>query len=350
MGKYRILIVDDDDDARRILSMALRPRFETVEAGDGLAALSRLEMFEPDLALIDIMMPMMDGYQLCQALRKHPRFSNIPVLFLSAYGSKENAKQSYAVGGNLFIAKPVDPDRVIRNINITIEHEAPQVRAKRYTVEQLEGMEPEPGAAPSLSSPEPSAPAAEPALGGASKASLGPAAPAGAKPRILIVDDDAETRLMIDLTLRDSFEITKAANGMEAVERMVDYEPDIALLDIMMPRMNGYQLLQSIRRNPMFHRMPVIVLSAKSARRDREYAEKLGASAYLAKPYHVDELLRTLDQVMAAPGFFVRAKSRSIEQIHGERIQDEKAQTDDILRKARTSSHDRRDDPFGRIS
>jgi CheY-like chemotaxis protein len=357
MGKYRILIVDDDEDARHILSMALCPKYETVEAHDGLDALARLDASEPDMAIIDVMMPIMDGYQLCEAIRRHPNHGKMPVLFLSAYGSKENAKKSYESGGDLFMVKPIAPDRVLKNVDLTIEQAKPEMRVKRHTIEWLasastndlvklvklgEAMGEAKGEAPP---PPPQLPA-RPAPGGAlnarfTAASASPApapapassqAAAGARPRILVVDDDPEARIMIELSLRDQYEIAKASNGMEAIERLVDCEPDLMLVDIMMPKMNGYQLLQSIRRNPLFCEMPVIVLSAKSSPRDRDYAAKLGATAYLAKPYQVEEMLQTLRVITSAVGFRARSKSRSIEQIHRERVLDEKAETDDLLR------------------
>ena len=77
--------------------------------------------------------------------------------------------------------------------------------------------------------------------------------------RVLVVDDDGEMLNMLSLALRDSYEVTTASNGMEAIERLVDYTPDLMLIDIMMPKMNGYQLLQSVRRNPYFSHTPVIV-------------------------------------------------------------------------------------------
>jgi CheY-like chemotaxis protein len=359
MGKYRILIVDDDEDARRILSMALRPQYETVEANDGLDALARLDASEPDVAIIDVMMPIMDGYQLCEAIRRHPSYGKMPVMFLSAYGSKENAKKSYESGGNLFMIKPLAPDRVLKNVDLTIEQARPEIRVKRHTIEWLalastddlaklaKPAEAKGEASPAPHPPAravlggsrdgrpqavPPAPASAPRERPASPLPLPAQAVVGARPRILVVDDDPETRVMVDLAIRDQFEVAKASNGMEAIERLVDCEPDLMLVDIMMPKMNGYQLLQSIRRNPLFREMPVVVLSAKSSPRDRDYAAKLGATAYLAKPYQVEELLQALRVITAATGFRVRPKSRSIEQIRRERVLDEKAETDDLLR------------------
>ncbi|MCL5270561.1 MAG: response regulator, partial [bacterium] len=289
MSKYRVMIVDDDDDTRKMLALALQPRYEVVEAGDGLDALSKLETHEPDFAIIDIMMPMMDGYQLCEAIRRHPRFNVMQVMFLSAYGSKENVQRSYAAGANLFMTKPVNPSRILKNIDFTIEHEPPPLRRKRYTLKELEALDilqeenekarvrvkaesqsreqpaPPPRPTPSpthrsapqtgyTAQPQPQ-PAPQSTPQSAPQPAPQPAAQAQARPadvnhgpvhpRVLVVDDDLELLRMMDLALRDYFEVARAANGIEAIERMVDCEPDLMLLDIMMPKMNGYQLLQS---------------------------------------------------------------------------------------------------------
>lgn len=332
MSKYRILIVDDDDDMRRLIGMMLKSRYEVVEACDGLDALSKLEIVEPDFAIIDIMMPLMDGYQVCEAIRRHPRFKSIQVLFLSAFGGTENIKKSYAVGANLFMTKPIDPERIVKNIDFTIEHEPPQRQPKRYTIEQIAALERakdhhqdkrEAAHEGALRADRPgrewrpreeSIFADEPASARAAAPSVGIPG-GGERPRLLLVDDDAELIQMLDLALREEYEITTAGNGIEAIERMVDYQPDLMLIDIMMPKMNGYQLLQSIRRNAYFGQMPVIVLSAKSSAKDKEYALKLGATQFLGKPFRMEELLGTLHGVVRAPEFKVRPKRMTIFEI-----------------------------------
>lgn len=327
MAKYRIMIIDDDDDARHIISLALKERYETVQASDGLDALSKLEIYEPDFAIIDIMMPLMDGYQVCEAIRRHPSFSTIPVLFLSAYGSKENIKRGYAVGANLFMTKPVDPTRVLKNIDFTIEHEPPVLRKKQYTLEELPDVEkrmaekrqretqPEPEQAPPPASPSEQR----------TQGSTIPRQTRAMKPRVLIVDDDEEIVQMLTMALEDDYEITVSFNGLEAIQRIVHFEPDLMIMDIMMPKMNGYQLLQSIRRNSFFRDLPVVVLSAKSTPKDREYAAKLGANKFLAKPYNLHDLTGALQGIVEGDKFRIRPKSHSILEIKERLYQEDKA-------------------------
>ena len=143
MGKYRIMIIDDDADTRHLIGLALRPRYEAVEVCDGLDALSKLELYEPDFAIIDIAMPVMDGFQVCEAIRHHQKFNSMQVMFLSGHDDKESIKKSYAVGANLFMTKPVDPERILKNIDFTIAHTPPPLHVKRHTTEEIERLETE---------------------------------------------------------------------------------------------------------------------------------------------------------------------------------------------------------------
>ena len=303
MSRYRIMIVDDDDDLRRVLRMTLEVRYEVVEACDGLDALSKLDSHEPDFAIIDITMPLMDGYQLCEAIRRHKSFNAIQVMFLSAHGTRESIKRGYSVGANLFMPKPVDPARLLRNVDFTIRHQRPPLRPKRHSIDQLRGM------APAGRNPQTPAATSAPA---ATAAGNGPL------PRLLLIDDDAEMLRMLGLALRDKHEVTTASDGLEAIQRVVDYEPDIVLLDIMMPRMNGYQFLQTLRRHRSKAEMPVIVISAKSSQKDRDYVARLGANYFIAKPCRLEQLHKAIGLVTGAPGFTVRPKRMTLAMIEKE--------------------------------
>lgn len=334
MSRYRILVVDDDEDLRRVLKLTLSNRYEVVEACDGLDALGKIDTYEPDFAIIDIMMPLMDGFQLCEAIRRHKSFKVMQVMFLSGHGTRENIKKGYAAGANLFMTKPVDPERLLRNVDFTIQHELPPLRNKKYTIDQLRQMETESGGAPAPNpaagetmpprSPRP-APRPAPRKADAPQPAPDPNRP---NPRLLIVDDDEEMLRMLHLALRDSYEVTTAIDGMEAIQRTVDYEPDILLLDIMLPKMNGYQLLQSIRRNVNYKNLPVVVISAKSSQRDQDYAIRLGANRFLAKPYRIDQLIETIESFTGKPGFQVQPKRLSLQEITAILATDEQARKD----------------------
>jgi len=109
MERHRVLIVDDDDDLRALLAATLGSKFEVVEAYDGLDALNRLEEYEPDLAILDMELPVMDGLELCRSIRGKIEYRDMSVLFLSGHSNRADMLKGYAAGANLFLAKPIEP-------------------------------------------------------------------------------------------------------------------------------------------------------------------------------------------------------------------------------------------------
>jgi hypothetical protein len=113
---------------------------------------------------------------------------------------------------------------------------------------------------------------------------------------VLLVDDDARNIFALSSVLeRRGMKVLTATNGSEAVS-MVESEPDISivLMDIMMPGMDGYETIEAIRMNPALRRLPIVALTAKAMKGDREKCLEAGASDYLAKPVNTEQLLSAL--------------------------------------------------------
>jgi DNA-binding response OmpR family regulator len=326
MARRRILIVDDEPDIRAIVRATLASAYEVVEAHDGLDAAQKLDSVEPDFVILDVMMPLMDGYDTCRVIRNHPRFSQIPVLFLSALGAKQDIVKGYGAGANLYLTKPFEPARLLRVVDMFFEERNLPVQHKRFTIEELRRLEEAPpenisqagpatrseaqkenSAAPATSAPAPTAP--QPA---APQPSARPEVP---RPRVVIVDDDEDMLRIASIALSDAFEVAGALDGVEGIEKIVSYEPDIIVLDVMLPKMSGYQLCQSLRRNRRFAQTPIVVVSAKATPRDQEYALRLGANAFVTKPFDPDRLVETLHAITRQPGFRVHPKTWSAAQM-----------------------------------
>jgi CheY-like chemotaxis protein len=116
--------------------------------------------------------------------------------------------------------------------------------------------------------------------------------PVMAVPTVLVVDDDPNIRLMLEEVLRDEgYGVRVASNGREALEKVEDEQPDLILLDLMMPVMDGRQFCQEFapRQETAEQRVPVLVISAE--RGGREEARALGVDGYLTKPFDLDDLL-----------------------------------------------------------
>jgi chemosensory pili system protein ChpA (sensor histidine kinase/response regulator) len=101
------------------------------------------------------------------------------------------------------------------------------------------------------------------------------------------------------LSTRD-YTVLSAKDGMEALERMSEFQPDVVLLDIEMPRMDGFELLGHLRRDPQWAKLPIIMISSRTAQKHREHAGALGATGFLGKPYQNEVLLDALQEVLTS--------------------------------------------------
>ena len=117
MPKKKILVVDDSQDALNILEAVLkRGGFKVQVVSNGEEALRKIRKFPPDLVLLDMMMPKMDGLEVCRILKGDPGLSHIPILMLSAKDDPALHERALQVGASAFIEKPVHPREVLRKI------------------------------------------------------------------------------------------------------------------------------------------------------------------------------------------------------------------------------------------
>lgn len=348
MEKYRVMIVDDEDDIRTVMNQVLSTQYEVVEAADGLDALYKMRYSEPDLIVMDVMMPLMNGFSACEAIRKDEKFATIPVMFLSALNDRDNIRKGYASGANLYLTKPFDPERLLRNIEIHFSENHIRPRPRKYRIDQLrdifdrvknlkervEGTEAEEGMnlkAQRTASTNAHLSAvygrgfAEQVVRPSAQQVRDPAMtqPATQKvlPRLMVVDDEPDIGEFVKQALVGHFEVVSAQDGIEAIERIVRFEPDLLLVDAMMPRMSGYQLVQSIRRNVRFQGTQVVMMSGRNQPRDIEYAKKIGADEFLSKPFDPPTLHQHLTRIIMDDHFQIYPKRFKLAELEAEQRQ-----------------------------
>jgi two-component system alkaline phosphatase synthesis response regulator PhoP len=121
MSKGKILVVDDEIYIVHILDFSLGMEgYEVVTALDGEQALHKVKNDKPDLVVLDIMMPKLDGYETCKILKSDPDTKNIPVILLSAKGRNADQKMGYQVGADDYITKPFSPRKLVERINMIL--------------------------------------------------------------------------------------------------------------------------------------------------------------------------------------------------------------------------------------
>jgi chemosensory pili system protein ChpA (sensor histidine kinase/response regulator) len=127
--------------------------------------------------------------------------------------------------------------------------------------------------------------------------------PLQAVPLVMVVDDSLTVRKVTSRMLtRAGYDVATAKDGVDALEQLTQIVPDVMLLDVEMPRMDGFELTRQIRRDPKLHNLPILMITSRTAEKHRDYALELGVNAYFGKPFQEEELLQQISAYVHKPG------------------------------------------------
>jgi len=128
---------------------------------------------------------------------------------------------------------------------------------------------------------------------------------------VLVVDDSPTVRKIVQLTLqRERIEVVTASDGLSALAMVADAQPDLILLDIMLPRMDGYNICQVVRKSMQYRDLPIIMLSGKDGLFDKMRGKLAGSTEYITKPFDSSELVQTVKRYLDTPVARERAARR----------------------------------------
>jgi CheY-like chemotaxis protein len=253
----RVLVVEDDannlDVAQRIIRAS---GHEALVAADGVAGLDLARVERPDAILVDLLLPRMDGWSLTRSLRTEPWAASIPIIAVSALALPSDRARAIEAGCDDFVSKPFAPAE-LRAILL------------RYF---------------------PGGPAAVPVVirDGATPARGQPATPLG---RVLIVDDEiANVELLARRLEAISCQTQVASSGERAIALARTEQPDLILLDVMMPGIDGWQTCRRLKAQPETADIPVIFVTARDRSEDVSKGFEVGGVDYIAKPFEPVEL------------------------------------------------------------
>jgi DNA-binding response OmpR family regulator len=121
--------------------------------------------------------------------------------------------------------------------------------------------------------------------------------------RILIVDDEPNIILALEFLMRrEGFEVAVAEDGERALQAMAEHRPDLVILDVMLPRLNGFEVCQRLRAQPAWRDVPVLMLTAKGHEAEMKKGLALGADAYMTKPFSTRDLVAEIRRLLQARG------------------------------------------------
>jgi len=259
--RKRLLIVEDNAAEQMSITELLgHDDIEIITADTGADALSTMRNQPCDCVVLDLRLPDMSGFEVLDRLRSDATLSNVPVVvFTGRELSAEEDAELHTMARSIVVKGVESPERLLDETSLFLHRVITELPiAKQRMLEKLNSSD-------------------EDLVGKTA----------------LLVDDDARNIFALSSVLeRRGMKVLTATTGHEAIA-LVESNPNIAivLMDIMMPQMDGYQTIGVIRQNPSFGRLPIIALTAKAMKGDREKCLEAGASDYLAKPVNTEQLL-----------------------------------------------------------
>jgi CheY-like chemotaxis protein len=262
----RLLLIEDDARERLGVEELLRDTDVEIDtAASGADALAQLAAESYDCIVLDLRLPDMSGFELLQRIQVQPRLRQVPIIvFTGRELSSEETHQLRSAAKSVIVKGVESPERLLDETALFLHRVIADLSpSKQNIVRRLHES--------------------DDALRGR---------------RVLVVDDDIRNIFALSSVLeRHGMEVLTAGTGQEAIEKSAtDQDIDLMLVDIMMPGMDGYDTMRAIRSDPESRALPIVALTAKAMKGDREKCLEAGASDYLAKPVVTDQLLGVLRQ------------------------------------------------------
>ncbi|MDX6557100.1 MAG: hypothetical protein QOF72_149, partial [Blastocatellia bacterium] len=259
----KLLVVEDDDVQRMsVVELIGNGDVNTTAVATGQEALAKLQQEDFDCVVLDLKLPDMTGFELIEKLQTNGR-PDVPIIIYTGKElTRKEERHLKQVATSIIIKEANSPERLLAETALFLHRvEANLPEPKRRMIEQLNRK--------------------DPALAGR---------------KVLIVDDDVRNIFALTSALEAyNMKVVHAENGQEGID-LLKATPGIeaVLMDIMMPEMDGYEAITAIRDMAEFKKLPIIALTAKAMKADRDHCLQVGASDYISKPLDMDQLISLL--------------------------------------------------------
>jgi response regulator RpfG family c-di-GMP phosphodiesterase len=248
MSARRILVVDDSAVFRASMKKLLGSMdAEIILAQDGQEGLDFALQQKFDIVVSDIAMPKIDGIELCRTLKNTDSTRGVPVVMVSTFDSDRDVDRGFQAGASAYLSKYEVQNRLLETVESVLSE-------SKFKKDRL----------------------------------------------VMIVDDSKVVLQFVEKGVAEAgFRVITAENGRKGMDILNDIRPDLILTDIEMPDLNGFDFCRTVHGNPELSMVPIVAMSSKT---DRGYMKRMlqnGASAYLCKPFNIDELVIIVEKMLS---------------------------------------------------
>ncbi|WP_378953052.1 response regulator [Pelosinus sp. sgz500959] len=255
-----ILLVDDNESAIiQIQDLVESMGYKVLVAKDAVEAFNIIEHIIPDAMVLDLMMPEVDGFKVLEIMRNAEPTAHVPVLVLTAkHITKEELKELKRNQIHQLIQKgDVDRNKLQNAINSMLFSETVEIKVEKRDKKPVIG-----------------------------------------KPVVLVVEDNPDNMITVKALLSDHYKVIEAVDGKEGIDMAKSHKPDLILMDIALPEVNGIEAFKEIRKFPTLTNVPVIALTASAMNHERETILAHGFNAFIAKPIIVKQFFDVINEVL----------------------------------------------------
>src|SRR5436190_3834851 len=261
----RVLVVDDILSNVKLLEAKLTAEyFEVMTAFNGLECLSKMEQAIPDIVLLDVMMPGMDGFEVCRRIKSNPRTAHVPVVMVTALDQPSDRVAGLDAGADDFLTKPVDDAALFARVRslVRLKMMTDELRMRESTGQGMGLIDP----AETLTENSQSG-------------------------RILVIEDRAESIAWFNSALTPTHSVSSADTFEEALVRVKGGDFDLIVVSLGMRSFDGLRLCSQLRSLPEGRHVPILVVVSDGDRRKLTQALEMGVNDYLTRPVDKNELV-----------------------------------------------------------
>ncbi|MCL2196490.1 MAG: response regulator [Treponema sp.] len=244
--KKKIIYVDDVSYSLITVKNRLSDYYDIFPAESVVKMYELLSFVKPDLILLDVNMPDIDGYEAIKGLKSDDKYSQVPVIFLTGKSDRESVVKGLSLGAADYVIKPFSATKLIESIEIILN----PGEGKEISFEDEDGN----------------------------------------KPPVLVVDDVSSMLRAMQYALQDRYKVFILSKSEDVMDFLRTKKPELIVLDYLMPVLNGFDLIPMIRTLPEHKETPIIIITTEGTHDHVSEAMSIGASDFIVKPFKPKEL------------------------------------------------------------